>query len=282
MKEYIQQVFDMERALYAEHGSVVRSCVFKGGESAVKECSDLEVSDSVFEWKYPVWYSKNLMFENCTVLKDGRAGFWYIDGLTIVNSTLDSPKNIRRCSDIVLENVSFTDGNETLWACRNAKLKNIHAKGDYFAMNSENIVIDGLDLVGGYSFDGVKNVVIRNSRIVGRDVFWNSENVTVYDSFLTGAYLTWNAKNVRFVNCTIESLQGLCYSDELRLEGCRLINTSLAFEYSDVHAELVGSVDSIFNPKSGYIKADSVKELTMDSSRIDPERTVTDIKEIGK
>ena len=40
--------------------------------------------------------------------------------------------------------------------------------------------------------------------------------------------------------------------------------------------------DSIFNPKSGYIKADSVKELTMDSSRIDPERTVTDIKEIGK
>lgn len=274
MRQFVQEIFEGERAFYAESGAVLQSCVFKGGESAVKECSDLEIYNSIFEWKYPVWYSKKLLFDGCTVLKDGRAGFWYIDGLTIKNSTLDSPKNIRRCNDIVMENVSFTDGDETLWKCRNAKLKNIHAKGDYFAMDSENIEIDGLDLVGGYSFDGVKNVVVRNSRIVGRDVFWNSENVTVYDSFLTGAYLAWNAKNVRFINCTIESLQGLCYSDELHLENCRLINTTLAFEYSDVHAELTGTVESVFNPKSGVIKADGIKELTMDKNRIDPEKTI--------
>ena len=41
------------------------------------------------------------------------------------------------------------------------------------------------------------------------------KNVTVYDSFITGEYLGWNAKNLTLINCTIESLQGLCYIDNL-------------------------------------------------------------------
>lgn len=52
---------------------------------------------------------------------------------------------------------------------------------------------------------------IRNSTLLSKDAFWNSENVTVYDSFISGEYLGWNAKNLTLVNCTIESLQGLCY-----------------------------------------------------------------------
>lgn len=62
---------------------------------------------------------------------------------------------------------------------------------------------------------GCHNVTIRNSNILSKDAFWNSENITVYDSFISGEYLGWNAKNLTLINCTIESLQGMCYIDNL-------------------------------------------------------------------
>ena len=273
MRDIRQEILKGERAFYAQSGARLYDCVFCGGESAVKECSDIEINRSVFEWKYPVWYGRRIAVDSCTFLKDCRAGFWYINELSVKNSVIDAPKCIRRCSDVTLENVSFTDGDETLWACRGARLKNVTAKGSYFAMNCTDVDAQGLDLVGGYSFDGVKNTTIRNSKIVGRDAFWNSENVTVYDSFLTGEYLAWNARNVTFINCTIESLQGLCYIDELKMRGCRLINTTLAFEYADVDAQIDGTIDSVFNPKSGTITADRIGELTVDRDRVDPGKT---------
>ena len=72
---------------------------------------------------------------------------------------------------------------------------------------------------------------------------WYTDNISVtdsivYDSFITGEYLGWNAKNLTLINCTIESLQGLCYIDNLVMKNCKLINTTLAFEYSSVDAEI--------------------------------------------
>ena len=114
---------------------------------------------------------------------------------------------------------------------------------------------------------------IRNSTLLSKDAFWNSENVTVYDSFISGEYLGWNAKNLTLVNCTIESLQGLCYIDNLVMKNCKLINTTLAFEYSSVDADITGEVDSVMNPSAGRISAEAIKELIMEKDKIDPEKT---------
>ena len=140
-------------------------------------------------------------------------------------------------------------------------------------MNCSDIKVDNLRLVGNYPFDGARNIEISNSRLISKDCFWNCENVTVRDSFISGEYLAWNSRNVTFENCTIESLQGLCYVDNLVLRNCRLINTTLAFEYSSVDADVHGAIDSVFNPASGTIRADAIGELTLDPKRIDPSAT---------
>ena len=98
-------------------------------------------------------------------------------------------------------------------------------------MNSSDLEIDRLNLVGNYSFDGGKNIVVRNSKLLSKDAFWNADNVEVYDSYICGEYIGWNSKNVTFINCTIESLQGFCYMNNVKLENCRLINTNLSFVY---------------------------------------------------
>jgi hypothetical protein len=109
--------------------------------------------------------------------------------------------------------------------------------------------------------------------MLSKDSFWNSENVTVYDSFISGEYLGWNAKNLTLINCTIESLQGMCYIDNLVMKNCKLINTTLAFEYSTVDVDITGSIDSVMNPSSGVIRAECIDQLILEKDKIDPSMT---------
>ncbi len=273
MDKIEQAVLTGERALFQAKDTLVTDSIFMDGESPLKESRDISLKGCMFKWKYPLWYAKHVIAEDCMWFNMARAGVWYSQDITVRNAVIEAPKNFRRCNSLTLDGVTFSQAEETLWNCRNVTLSSVTAKGDYFAMNSEDMEIDGLSLVGNYSFDGVKNVVIRNSKLVTKDAFWNSENVTVYDSAIFGEYLGWNAKNLTLVNCTIESLQGLCYIENLVLKNCKLLNTTLAFEYCSVNADVVGKVDSILNPTSGIIVADEVGELILDATKVDPTKT---------
>ena len=282
MKELKQGYFTGERALFGEHDVKIVDSVFDAGESPLKECHDLVLRGDLFRWKYPLWYCKNVDVEGCTWFEMARAGVWYTDNIRVKNAVIQAPKNFRRCDGVTLEDVVFTNPTETVWSCKNVKMKNVSAAGaPYFCMNSENLEIDGLTLDGNYSFDGAKNVVIRNARMLTKDAFWNTENVTVYDSFISGEYLGWNAKNLTLVNCTIQSLQGMNYVEGLKLVNCKLVDTTLAFEYATVEAEVSSKIDSVLNPISGSIKAPAIGELILERDFIDPAKTEIDCPEIG-
>lgn len=271
--EYREQKFTGERALFGSKDLIIKDCVFEDGESPLKESENLELYGDLFRWKYPLWYCKNVKAVECTWFDMARAGVWYTDNISIKDTMIQAPKNFRRSSSITLENVVLSNALETLWSCSGIKMKNVTAKGDYFAMNSRDMEVDGLMLDGNYSFDGTENVVIRNSRLLTKDAFWNSNNVTVYDSFISGEYLGWNSKNLTLINCTIESLQGMCYIDNLVMKNCKLVNTTLAFEYSNVDAEITSGITSVFNPGKGQITAPEIGELIIEKDKIDPERT---------
>ncbi len=270
---YTQQRFTGERALFMSRDLEIADCIFADGESPLKESRNLNISNSMFQWKYPLWYCKDVLVENCALLEMARAGIWYTDNITLKNVTYEAPKGFRRCKNVGIENVHFSHAAETLWNCMQVRLTNVEAHGDYFAMNSSDMTIDGLSLVGNYSFDGCRNLTIRNSRLLSKDAFWNCENVTVTDSFISGEYLGWNAKNVVLENCTIESLQGMCYMENVVLKNCKLLNTDLAFEYSTVDADVTTSIVSVKNPISGKIRAKSIGEIIFDDPAIRPEAT---------
>ena len=45
------------------------------------------------------------------------------------------------------------------------------------------------------------------------------------------------------------------------------------FEYSSVDAKIHGTIDSVLNPSSGVIRADEIKELTVEKDKVDPSKT---------
>ena len=273
IKEIRQELLTGERALFMCDNLKIYDSIFDDGESPLKECHDIELINCMFRWKYPLWYSRNIKASGCTWFEMGRAGVWYTDNISVEDAVIEAPKNFRRCNGLTLDNVTFSNAAETLWNCRDITMKNVTAKGDYFAMNCENMNVDGFTLVGNYSFDGVKNAEIHNAKLISKDAFWNTENVTVYDSFISGEYLGWNAKNLTLINCTIESLQGMCYIDNLVMKNCKLINTTLAFEYSTVDAEITSGIDSVFNPRKGVIRAEKIGELIIEKDKINPAMT---------
>lgn len=272
-KEIRQEFLTGERALFQGKDLKIYDTIFDDGESPLKESNNIELYGSMFKWKYPLWYANNIKVKDSTWFEMARAGVWYTNHIEIEDCAVDAPKNFRRCHDITLKNVSIPDAAETLWSCDQVTMEHVLARGDYFAMNSQNMDIRDFTLYGNYSFDGVQNVEIHNAKMLSKDAFWNSDHVTVYDSFISGEYLGWNAKNLTLVNCTIESLQGMCYIDHLVMKNCKLINTTLAFEYSTVDAQIDSKIDSVLNPSGGVIRADYIENLIIESDKVDPGKT---------
>ncbi len=273
MESIEQKRLTGERALFKSSNLVIEDCIFADGESPLKESRQLEIKNSMFQWKYPLWYCENVRVADSMLFAMARAGIWYTNHLEMKRVTIEAPKTFRRCQDISLANVDMPNAEETLWHCKDIRMKEVTAKGNYFAMDSENIEIDGFTLIGNYSFDGAKNITVRHAKMISKDAFWNAENITVEDSFISGEYFGWNAKNVTLINCTIESLQGFCYMENVVLKNCKLLHTNLAFEYSTVDAEIVSSIDSVKNPYAGHIAAKNIGEVIFDDENIDAAKT---------
>ncbi|WP_412989370.1 DUF3737 family protein [Pediococcus siamensis] len=272
--QYQDQYFEGERPLFAETDAEIIRTTFGEGESPLKESRNITLKSSIFKWKYPLWYSKHVKVADTIFETMSRSGIWYTEDITVANSTLQAPKLFRRSHHIVLQHDHFSDAEETLWNCSDIRIEDVQARGNYFGMNSEDIYVDHLNLIGNYAFDGAKNVEVHNATLVSKDAFWNCENVTISDSVINGEYLGWNTKNLTLINCTIESDQGLCYVDHLVMKNCRLLKTDLAFEYCrDIDAEINSDIESVKNPISGTIHAESIGEVILDPTKINPQQT---------
>lgn len=268
MKTIRNEEFGGERPLFASHGLRLENVTIHAGESALKECSDIEAIGCRFEGKYPFWHVDRFYIENCLFTEGARAALWYSKDVVMKDTLVEAPKMFREMTGISLENVRIPNAQETLWECDKVKLRNVEVdKADYLFMHTDNIDIDNYRQQGNYSFQYSKNVVIRNAVIYSKDAFWGTENVTVYDSTIIGEYLGWHSKNLRLVNCRVGGTQALCYAHNLKMENCTMDpDADLCFEFSELDAEIKGHVTSIKNPRMGRIVVDSVGEIILDEN----------------
>ena len=260
--------FGGERPLFASHGLRLINVTVHAGESALKECSDIDAIKCCFEGKYPFWHVDRFNISDCIFTPGARAALWYSNNLHMTNTLVEAPKMFREMDGIHLQNVKIPDAQETLWHCRNIHINNVEvANADYLFFHSDNIVIDNYRQQGNYSFQYCRDVQIRNAHIDSKDAFWNTVNVTVYDSELHGEYLGWHSENLRLVRCHISGTQPLCYCKNLIMEDCTLApDADLAFEESTLCADIRSHVTSVKNPTSGTIKALGYDEIIIDKN----------------
>lgn len=272
MQEIKNAEFGGERPLFASHHLTLDNVTIHAGESALKCCSDITARHCRFEGKYPFWHVDKFSITDCLFTPGARAALWYSRDLTMRDTRVEAPKMFREMDGIDLTNVVIPDAAETLWHCRNIRLRDCDIRqADYLFMHCENIDIDRYHQEGNYSFQYTRNVVIRNAQIHSKDAFWGTEDVTVYDSTLNGEYLGWHSRRLHLIRCHIDGTQPLCYCHDLILEDCTFgPEADLAFEDSTLQARLTSTPVSIKNPRSGSISLPQPCQIITDAHILAP------------
>lgn len=258
-----KQTFDEERALYNLKNTQVKNCTFAGdldGESVLKETRNIAVENCQFSLRYPLWHAQKYKLLHSHLDELTRAPIWYSHHGIIDDCKIEGIKILRECSDALITNCQI-DSPEFGWYSHDLTVKDSTINSEYIFLNTDNVKVDNLKFSGKYSFQYMHHLEIDHSYLDTKDAFWHSEDIVVKNSVLKGEYLAWFSKNLTLINCQIIGTQPFCYCEDLKLINCEMIDTDLAFEYSDVDADIKGHVDSIKNPKSGTIVVDSVGEI---------------------
>ncbi len=257
------ETFGQERALYAIEDTEVFGCSFEGeedGESALKECKKIRVHNCLFDLRYPLWHSEDFSLCDCTMTENCRAPMWYCHLGTIRHCRINGVKALRECEDTLIEG-AIINSPEFGWKCRKTNIRNSSITSEYFLFENKEGEISKLNFKGKYSFQYIEGMTISDSILDTKDAFWHAKNVTVTDCTVKGEYLGWYSENLTLINCHISGTQPLCYCKGLRLISCTMEGCDLAFEYSEVTADICGEIASVKNPKSGLIRADGIGEI---------------------
>lgn len=95
--------YEGERPLFASHHLRLEDVTIYPGESALKECSDIEAVRCEFRGKYPFWHNDGLLIENCLFREGARAAIWYSRNLRMKDTRVEAPKMFRDMDGMVLE-----------------------------------------------------------------------------------------------------------------------------------------------------------------------------------
>lgn len=260
------KTFDEERALYGSNDIRVVDCRFDGpadGESAFKECQNVAVSDCFFNLRYPFWHDEGLKIEQSELTELCRAALWYSSKIEIKDSKLHGIKSLRECADVKITGCDIISP-EFGWSVNGVEMVDCNAESEYFMMRSENLNFKDVKFKGKYSFQYIENSVFDRCFFDTKDAFWHAKNIVIKNSVVKGEYLAWYSQNLVFENCKIYGTQPLCYCKDLQLKNCEMYDADLAFERSDVRAEITTHILSVKNPLSGCICAPSVGEIIRD------------------
>lgn len=263
------KIYSEERALYNQKDVELINCRFEGeedGESALKESENIIVNDCYMDLRYPFWHDTDILIKDSTMTVNSRAPLWYSKNINIKNTIIESVKALRECSNIEIVN-SNINSPEFSWRNNMIDVKTSSVSGEYAFFESSNITIENVNFSGKYSFQYVNNLIIKNSILDTKDAFWHAKNVEVYDSTINGEYLAWYAKNIKFVRCHIKGTQPICYSTGIELIDCTMDDADLAFEYSEVNANINSKLISIKNPLKGKIIVNDVGEIIKENDK---------------
>ncbi len=256
---------DKERAFYKSSFKHFESCRFKGiedGESALKECDNLLIENTVFELRYPLWHVTELNLRESQMTSSCRAPLWYGKDIILHKVCCDGVKALRECEDITLSQSTF-NSQEFGWKCSRINGYDIEINGEYPFFMIRCMHAEKVKLSGKYSFQYADDVYLKNAELNTKDAFWHSKNVIVQDSVISGEYLGWYSENLTLISCKISGTQPLCYCKNLTLIDCEMTSCDLSFENSKVNAKIKGTISSVKNP-IGTIECDKVGEVIID------------------
>lgn len=104
---YQEQFFTGERSLFGLQNATIEDTTFGEGESPLKHSQNIKLQKTIFQWKYPLWYSHHINVNQSMFETMARSGIWYTDHITVTNIRYRHPNCFAAvmmlpCSKIIL------------------------------------------------------------------------------------------------------------------------------------------------------------------------------------
>ena len=233
------------------------------GKFAFKECRNITIENSNIFLKYNFWQCHNLCLNNSNFKLSALSPIWNSKNIEIIKCEILGPNACRNCTNLIIKN-SQINSDDFCWKSDGIKFEKNNISGNNILLDSSNINIQSCDFIGKNSLQYTKNINICNTNIDDKNCLWHAKNVYCKNCKIIGEHLGWYCENAVFEDCHIDSIQPFCYCKKLKLINCKMDNCILAFEYSDIEADIHSHIDSIKNVLNGKILVDSYGEYIRD------------------
>lgn len=262
------RTFDADHPMPISAGVNLYDCVFVGGESVLKNVRDISMENCSFSLCSPLWNVQNFRIDDSRLDETVVSAIHGCETGKIIDSDIKGPQAVHECNNIVIHDCCIFS-SEFGWNCDGLSLEECNIHADSILRGSRNIKLDNTEIRGNAALQDAESVQIYNSFLHSANALQNCRNVTIVDSLLKGDLLGWDCENITLIGSRIQGLQPLCHCRGLKLIDCVMEGSELAFEYSDVKANIVGHLNSVKNPLSGKIVADSVGQVVMDDDALE-------------
>ena len=158
--------FGGERPLFESHDLRLENVIIHAGESAIKECSNIEAVNCRFEGNYPFWHVHGFVIDRCFFDVGGRSALWYSDHLKMTDTRIDAPKMFREMHDIEIENVELRNAKVTtkdaFWEVENVTIYDSELNGEYLGWHSHNLRLVNCHITGEQPLCYAHDLVLEN------------------------------------------------------------------------------------------------------------------------
>ena len=160
-------------ALWYSDNVVIRNSRLHGIK-ALRECSDITISNSDVKSVEFGWFSHNIDITNTKF--QGEYFMLQAKNLKMSNSSLLGKYSFQYIENSVFENCNF-DTKDAFWHAKNIVVRNSVVKGEYLAWYSENITFENCTIIGTQPLCYCKGLKLINCTTIDCDLSFEKSEV---------------------------------------------------------------------------------------------------------
>lgn len=144
------------------------------GIKALRECSDVQMSDCDIVSPEFGWSVHNITMHNCTA--DSVYFMMRSEHLRFSDVRFKGKYSFQYISDGVFENCTF-DTKDAFWHAKNVTVKNSVVKGEYLAWYSDGLTLINCKIIGTQPFCYCKNLKLVDCEMIDTDLCFERSDV---------------------------------------------------------------------------------------------------------
>ena len=144
------------------------------GIKALRECSDIEISDCDISSLEFGWFSKDIKIRDTHV--EGEYFMLRSERLDFEGVSLKGKYSFQYITDSTFENCNF-DTKDAFWHAKNVTVRNSTVRGEYLAWYCENVTFENCVIIGTQPLCYCKGLKLINCEMHGADLSFEKSEV---------------------------------------------------------------------------------------------------------